>query len=145
MDEVAGKHRDRTRLGHLVVVTNPKSPDDVTGHASCSNSSYESYHLHVTMVLGTSGIETPPAYPSTAGQNGDVGPLGVGRRGGGFPRNHNFFIRKKGTEHYLLSEHFSYSDGALLHLWPLQAVNDIGRKNQVCIDAFCSAYVDVGD
>ena len=91
------------------------------------------------MVLGTSGIETPPAYPSTAGQNGDVGPLGVGRRGGGFPRNHNFFIKKKGTELYLLNEWFSHSEGTLLHLWPLhwQAVHNIGRKNQACINVFC--------
>ena len=83
------------------------------------------------MVLDTSGIETLPAYLSTAEQNGDVGPLEVGRKGDGFPRNRNFFIRKKGTELYLLNDWFSHTEGALLHLWPLQAVDDIGRKNQV--------------
>ena len=102
----------------------------------CSNSSYKSStHLTMTNVLGTSAIaghsETPPAYLNTAEQNGDIRPLEVGHRGDGFPRNRNFFIRKKGTELYLLNDWLSHTEGALLHLWPLQAVHDIGRKNQV--------------
>ena len=58
-------------------------------------------------------------------------PLGEG--GDGFPRGCYFFIRESGTNLYLLNDYVGHTEGTLLHLWPLQPVNDVRRRNQVCV------------
>ena len=74
--------------------------------------------------------ETPPAYPKPIDESG---PLEIARRGDGFPRGRYFFIRESGTDLYLLNDHVTHTEGTLLHLWPLQPIKDVRRRNQVCV------------
>ena len=73
--------------------------------------------------------ETPPAYREAAD------------RGYGFPRGCYFFIKEQGTANCLLNDYVSHTEGTLLHLWPLQHVKDVRRRNQVRI--VCVLYVDI--
>ena len=93
-------------------------------------------HLnHRHLVMGDNNSETPPAYQNES----DF--LGIGRRGAGFPRGRYFFIRESGTDLYLLNDHAAHTEGTLLHLWSLQPVKDVRRRNQVYGRVL---YVDVG-
>ena len=85
--------------------------------------------------MGDNNSETPPAYQNES----DF--LGIGRRGAGFPRGRYFFIRESGTDLYLLNDHAAHTEGTLLHLWSLQPVKDVRRRNQVYGRVL---YVDVG-
>ena len=57
----------------------------------------------------------------------------LGEGGDGFPRGCYFFIRESGKDLYLLNDWANHTEGTLLHLWPLQSVGDVRRRNQVCV------------
>ena len=104
--------------------------DSITSHSDL-------HHLHLVMV--DINCEIPHAYLEQADKCGDIVPLGI-RRGDGFPRGCYFFIGESGTNLRLLNDHVAHTEGTLLHLWPLQPVKDVRRRNQVYRCLVCGCW-----